>query len=232
MGKTLKDIIRTAGLCSISATVGASLVYLTKKETPVNPSSNYKIQRTEMQSLNLLLNRDDKVYFVTNKNEEEGIKDIKKIINNSNYEEAWLYLPEKQIWYETGFYSDSISVCTNYSIVNKILEKNKDIKELVFYHNHPWSPKYSLNQIKYPSTTDVVETLGRTLDYSNYNIKGKVCSKGGVCEYSLTEKARKEFEIKNEIKIKDYYHIKKDAITFNKEYLKINFKPFEDKKCH
>ncbi len=226
MGKTLKNILKVTGLCAISAIAGAYLLHSIEKETSINPSSNYKNQKIELQSPNVLLNRDDGVSFVMNKNEEQGIEDIKKIINNSDYEESWLYLPEKQKWCEVGIESDSDFVVMSLPRIYKTLEENKNVKELIFYHNHP------LNSSKNPSFTDLTALIKLTKIFPDYKIKEKICSEYGITEYSLTEKAIKEFKLKEIINIKNYYTDNKTndrvSINFNPEYLNIAFKPFED----
>ena len=225
--KTLKNILKTAGFCAISAIAGVYLLPSIEKKTPVNSPSNRRLQRTEMQSDNLLLNRDNQIYFATNKNEEQGINNIKRIIDNSKYEELWLYLPEKQKWYEIGINSyideEGSKVENTKNDIKKILEKEK-IKELIFYHNHNYFP--------HPSTNDIASMMQNTLYFSNYKIKEKICSKYGITEYFLTEKAIKEFKSKDSINFEDYstYNQENNSITFNPEYFNMSFKPFKNKK--
>jgi len=232
MEKTLKNILM-AGICIVSGVVGGNLLQSkTIAEPPISNYKSYSIrdnsikrhnfshQKTGIESPNLLLNRDDQIYFVTNKNEEQGINDIKKIINNSNYEEAWVYLPEKQKWFEVGFDSYTLSkkfamVSSNKNDINKILEKNKDIKELIFYHNHPSFPDDSQETEKFPPFFDIRIMVDYTLSFPDYKIKNKICSKYGITEYSLTEKAKKDFK-------SEYYNKQNDP-----EYFNVTFKPFK-----
>lgn len=102
-------------------------------------------KKTEIVSENLLLNDNDSIAFVTYKDREEGIKDIRKLLAESPYEEAWIYLPEHKIWYETGinsnFEKDSLghiisSVQVDYKSIKKFLKKY-DVKEIEFWHYHP-----------------------------------------------------------------------------------------------
>ncbi len=235
MGKTLKDILNFTkitfwlGSHAIIGASGAIIgISLVEKENPLETAkriyANF-IPKKEMPSDALQLNTNDFMYYVTNKNEEKGINDIKKIINNSNYEEEWLYLPEKQIWYEIGINSDSNSVKHSSSHIDKILEENKEVKELIFYHNHPGEGP----SLKSPSMKDIKSMTSTSLYFSDYKVKEKICSKKGITEYFLTEEAIKEFKLKDSINLKDYYNYEKDSsITFDLEYFRINFKPHEN----
>ena len=249
MGKTLKDILKIAGICIVSGVVGGNLLqFKTIAEPPIsnheihsirdNPIKrhNFSHQKTEIYSPNLLLNRDDQIYFVTNKNEEQGIKDIRKIINNSKYEEAWIYLPERQKWYETGIeakHSLKWSYVTEDMVLKKIiLGKEKKIKEIVFYHYHPsfYDSKSCNYCSSYPSTPDLNALIINTKTFNNYNVKGKVCSKAGIVKYSLTEKAIKEFQTKDSINLDDYAVEKiENRRILNGNYFNIKFTPFEIK---
>ena len=216
MGKILKNILKN---CSYACLVGGLV------------GNMLYAQRTEMQSNPLKLNKNDSIFYVTNKNEKQGIKDIKKIINNSNYEEYWLYLPEKKIWYEIGINSSlsekrsSVEVCNE--DIEKILRKNKNVKELVFYHNHPYFSGDSLTETEPISEDDFRTMILNSLDFSDYKVKEKICSKKGINEYFLTEKVIKEFSSKNPINFgEDYSYLGESIISSNPEYLQINFKPF------
>lgn len=147
----------------------------------------YFLERIYSDSL--VININDGIYHVTNKNEEQGIEDIRKI--NNGYEDAWLYLPEKQIWYEIGIHSDSESVKPFNSLIEKALEENSNVKELIFYHNHPeegydWPSFRDLSMAVYDN---FVNPLG-------YKIVDKIIAKEGLVEYSLNSKGKKLLENK------------------------------------
>ncbi len=243
MGKTLKNILEKAidsskfvsVVLGTMAITGISLISLIEKENPLKTTKrllNYFIPKIEIQSNTLKLNKNDFTYYVTNKNEEWGINDIKKIINASNYEERWLYLPEKQKWFEIGvnsYVKEKESGASTYKEdIKRILEKNKDVKELIFYHNHP---SLEMTSLESPSIADIRTMVSEVLYFPNYKIKQKICSKEGITEYFLTEKAIKEFSSKDSIKLENYYSFRTDSsIMFNPEYFTLTFKPFEEKK--
>ncbi len=94
----------------------------------------------------LILNRNDLIAYFVNKNEEMGIRDALRIAESSAYEEMWIYLPEKNRWYETGVQS-KISKTKDKAVISsvrqdkrqleEILSLNQDIKKINFYHIHP-----------------------------------------------------------------------------------------------
>lgn len=131
----------------------------------------------------LYINLNDRIYHVTKKNEEEGIKDLIKICDKG-YEESWLYFPEKQIWYEIGIFSDSISVKPFGPRIEKALEENKDANELIFYHNHPGE---GFDQ---PSIRDMLMLTRYSRIFPDYKIVGKVITKDDLTKYSLNSKGK------------------------------------------
>lgn len=132
----------------------------------------------------LFINLNEKRSYFTKKNEEDGIKDIIKI--NKDYEEAWLYLPEKQVWYEIGIFSNSYSVKPYFPRIEEALKENKDIKELVFYHNHLGEG------FDRPSMGDLVALVNQNRIFPKYKIISKVITKDDITEYCLNSKTKEE----------------------------------------
>ena len=158
---------------------------------------NYKAFKfpEEVYSENLCINLNDKIYHVTKKNEEQGMKDLIKM-RNEDYEEAWFYFPEKQIWYEVGMDSDSNSVEPFLPLIRKILEENKNEKKLTFYHNHHGEG------FDRPSIYDLTILARFSRIFPEREISGKIITKDDITEYSLDYK-RKE-EILNKIDFQGY----------------------------
>lgn len=152
-------------------------------------------------SENLCINLKDKIYHITKKSEEEGIKDLIKICNE-NYEEAWLYFPEKQIWYEIGIFSTPNSVKPFMPRIKKALEENPDAKELIFYHNHP-GEGFDL-----PSAGDMLGLMSNNLFFQEYKIVSKIITKEGLVEYSLNSKG-KEKSLENLNLLEEYWEYQK-----------------------
>jgi len=173
-------------LKALMSEISANCVYLenpAKKFLPV-----YYPER--INSENLCINTNEKKYYVAKKNEEEGIKDIHKInneINNEIYEEAWLYLPEKQEWYEIGINSDRISVQPSDIRIRRILEENKDISKIIFYHNHP-----SKEDIDFPSIQDLFKSVYYDRILPDYKITNKIIAQQDVIEYSLNSRGKEK----------------------------------------
>lgn len=180
LDKTLKRID------SLSKTTEKRLEHLDKEFRDYlknNPEPHSKM----IYSDNLKINRIDSIYYFTNNTEKKGIEEIRKI--NDGYEEAWLYLPEKQIWYEIGIKGDSTSTLLCSQTVKKILNENPTIKELIFYHNHPRKGEY--NQ---PSNNDMFSSLYANLNHLNHKVTGKIITKEGIVEYSLNDKGKEILE--------------------------------------
>ncbi len=165
------------------------LEFLEKKEKIEefeNKQRYPELYSKKLYSDTLKINLNDGIYYITKKDEKSGIEDIRKI--NNNYEEAWLFLPEKQIWYETGIYSDSNSTFPFPLRIGDALKENQEIKELIFYHNHPGE---SYNK---PSINDMRHLFGQNFDYLGYKITGKIVADKGVVEYSLNSKGKELLE--------------------------------------
>ncbi len=174
-------------------------------------TTNPELYSKKLYSDTLKINLNDKIQYITKKNEERGIEDIRKI--NNGYEEAWLYLPEKQIWYETGIYSDSNSTFPFPLRIGEALRENPDAKELIFYHNHP-GERYNK-----PSINDMRYLYEQNFDYLGYKITGKIVADKGVVEYSLNSKGKELLE-----------EAKKNPIDLTgiDKYFDINLRKYEE----
>ena len=141
----------------------------------------------KVYSENLCINLNEKIYHVTKKNEEEGVNDLIKICNK-DYEEAWLYLPEKQKWYEIGIHSDSVSVKPFMLRIEEALEENKDVKKLIFYHNHPGE----VSGDPRPSILDFNVLNDQSRIFSDYKIVSKIITKSNIVEFYLNSKGKEK----------------------------------------
>ena len=176
-------------LKTLMSAMNSNCVYLE------NPAEKFlpEYYSEKVYSENLCINTNEKKYYAAKKNEEEGIKDIHKINNEKNaYEEAWIYLPEKEEWYEIGINSDAISVQPFYFRIKNILEENKDISKIVFYHNHPGN-----EDIDFPSISDIHQSMKYNKILPDYKITNKIIAKQDVIEYSLNSAGKEKFAEKN-----------------------------------
>ena len=83
----------------------------------------------------------------TRKSEEKGVRDIRYLVDKSELEEAWAYLPDRHFWIETGKSSfSSKEVMRNgkpeynlgvYGYDDHIKKLMQTHDNLVFYHFHP-----------------------------------------------------------------------------------------------
>jgi hypothetical protein len=108
-------------------------------------------KRSFVETKSIELNESAKIQY-TNNNEIEGLKDIQPQINNSVFEYALAYLPEKQQWVQCGLGSETIVRGGDFSselrlkkwLIKELMGKNSI---LVLYHTHPTPTKWIYNCI-------------------------------------------------------------------------------------
>ncbi|MBW2992142.1 hypothetical protein KY345_02900 [Candidatus Woesearchaeota archaeon] len=131
---------------------------------------------------NIVLNLEDEKRTIIPKNEEEGIKDMRTLLDTSIYEEAWAYLPEKKEWHEIGV-DEYTTNCGNYieSGVDKDIEYiddklAKSNKKITVWHFHPDSANLHNKVTKQPIQNEKpigVNDSGKPLNYSDGDITYK-----------------------------------------------------------
>ncbi|MFA6088515.1 MAG: hypothetical protein WC755_01500 [Candidatus Woesearchaeota archaeon] len=140
--KNLRTILFSTLLSSVSfyysQILGKELLVELHKYDYVSLSE----KEIEKETKILQLNDKDYVMQITHKTEEEGVKDIRQLNKKTPFEELWLFLPEKNIWYEVGV-RRQVNIGSSgindpgYYIYEGIIRKNPDVTKCVFYHNHP-----------------------------------------------------------------------------------------------
>ena len=86
----------------------------------------------------LIVNRNKAIRTVALKNEFDGINDIKKLIKSSGYEEAWVYLPDKEEWIETGIDEEVNNGQTMImSDADYEISLSRSNNRIYVYHFHP-----------------------------------------------------------------------------------------------
>lgn len=119
-----------------------------KDDGRYNPS-----RRAIFLSDRLFVNEDDSKAMIVHKDEEEGIKDIRKLVFDAKGEDSWVYLPDKMMWEETGIESVPphkitipkasflsiymVSVNIDMSLMQEIMKSNDNI---AVYHFHMPNP--------------------------------------------------------------------------------------------
>lgn len=164
----------------------------------------------------LTVNLKNEYKNIVNKNEEEGVKDIRHLVKTSQYEEAWAYLPDKEQWVEIGvneyvkrnidyflgthkeltFYfmrpniaDDNGGTLTGHSLDAKILkELMKKNKNLIIDHFHPEDSIGNMlpASVTSPSPPDLYTIAKQTINHGKYQPKGSIRFK--VCsQYGVVE---------------------------------------------
>lgn len=110
----------------------------------------------------LIVNNNNSIITVVNKDENAGLTDLKNLMNSAEKEEAWCYIPKDNKWIEVGesrkvdpSEKGNFSVKINLSRLYKIMDKNE---ELVFYHIHPAKGK-CLDKCEFKEDLYVYSTL-------------------------------------------------------------------------
>lgn len=171
--------------------------------------ANYEYRKVP----DLVVNTDNSYRTVAEKSEEEGVRDIRRLAETSNLEEAWVFLPDKSKWIEVGRGEKAwtkrgmhSSRCCIYPWeLEKIFSENERV---VIYHPHPEidTTCMLMSNIGYmiyildntmPATDDIIRGIEASVLLHKKQPKGtfsfKICSEYGVTEFRLTEKGMKEF---------------------------------------
>ena len=159
---------------------------------------------------NLVVNNDSTYRTIVYKNEEEGIEDMLKLVKTSKLEEAWIFLPNWNLWYEIGktsrnyfkegTYFSTISIDGEFR--DKLIRENDN---LVYYHFHPefnsediYKKIFGQNIIiqgAILSHGDLIEAITSTRDFYKYHPNGKTkfstVSGEGIIDFYMTEEGLK-----------------------------------------
>ncbi|MBI2102224.1 hypothetical protein HYT55_00150 [Candidatus Woesearchaeota archaeon] len=153
----------------------------------------------------LTVNSDEKQFFRVRHSEKEGISEISHLVATEEFEEAWIYIPKEDEWWEIGqaSWKDSVGVYTalNYSLL-ELLAGVSD--EVIHYHIHPEKtlrklstppllpgtppPALTLTEWALPSDIDLYSSLVQSCDVASHfpgkKIRFKVASPAGIVEYA------------------------------------------------
>lgn len=88
-----------------------------------------------------------------NKSEQEGVVDLQRLVTQTEYEEAWIYIPQEQKWVEVGYEESDVSIGDNRTLgvtidkreMNRLIQK---YGQLVEYHIHPYTANARENDKK------------------------------------------------------------------------------------
>ncbi len=198
----------TAGLMGIMSYVGCRAEPTNINEEVNNTKLTTQIKPIEIKS-DLEVNTENTSRIVTYKNEKDGINDILGLIYSSPYEENWTYLPDKKKWIEIGINEESNIHEKGYEryseldmgFLSQIMEDNKEIK---IYHMHP-NPERFRNPLSWVPSANDISTFAVVFSKfynlnkneegyleKDFNIEFRIVSMYGMCDISMTEKARKD----------------------------------------
>src|SRR3989338_4850026 len=82
----------------------------------------------------LIVNPDPKVRTIIMKDEEEGIRDLRRLARQELLEEVWAYLPAKKLWVEVGLKGSEMEVQVDIPYLNLLMIHHEKI---TLYHTHP-----------------------------------------------------------------------------------------------
>lgn len=179
---------------------------------PALPSCSGITPRGDYRTVpNLVVNIDRSYANVVHKGEKEGIRDMRKLVEEPYYEEAWIFLPDESLWIETGFEEtrnllekgEWLVVSELNAELERIFALNKNV---VKYHIHlvPAASKSKIISFYIDSvaiTMPIYDDIFTFIIHSDIlygyqpegSITGKICSHYGVAEYFLTEEGKRRF---------------------------------------
>ncbi len=91
----------------------------------------------------LVVNNRNNYKTIIYKNEEEGISEMRKLIESSQMEECWIYLPQQQKWIEIGYSEESEKKINDRYITKSTLDVRfldrlmNENNNMILYHFHP-----------------------------------------------------------------------------------------------
>lgn len=152
----------------------------------------------------LTVNRENLERRITFIDEKEGIKQLQKLVTETEYEESWIFDKKNNIWIEIGYNEsgwrkDSLGTYNKVSLdtayISKIIKKTENI---IFYHIHPIknypennsidssiakiTKKYGTKLLAYhmsafPSTNDILTMIKIQEGYYKNNKNGCITHK-------------------------------------------------------
>ncbi|MDR4496601.1 MAG: hypothetical protein MRK02_01545 [Candidatus Scalindua sp.] len=124
-------------------TVLVNLVFFSFLHRVAVALERHEQEREDIVIRELVVNNDNKYRTVICKNEEEGIKELRSLVDTSRIEECWIFLPPEERWVEIG--SGAVpetrvddhfitKVGVDVQFMESVMAKNNS---LIVYHIHP-----------------------------------------------------------------------------------------------
>ena len=133
---------RTVLLWACISTFTLNLNHVSLAVEDINKEEGYNVINE------LVVNNKNQYKTVIYENEEEGILEMRKLIEGSQIEESWAYLPHREKWIEIGYNEESEKkIDENYitktkldiQFLDELMNENNN---MILYHFHP---SYSLS---------------------------------------------------------------------------------------
>ena len=156
----------------------------------------------------LVMNNQRGLVTYVEKSEEDGLRDLQRLVKESQLEDAWVYIPEDNEWWEVGRYSweeKSFSKASLNGALVEILAGTS--KEVIKYHIHPengirslfskihgdndWDLFLTITSL--PSAFDLYASLALSCSVREQapgkNIRFKIAAPQGIMEYTPQQEA-------------------------------------------
>jgi len=133
------------------------------------------ISRPSVVTDTLYVNTNNSQRYITRMNEAEGIKKIRHLLETSEFEEAWTYLPEKKEWHEVGINEkkpsteNSEDYCSSDGVFSLVFEPGyvrklvQENESAIIYHFHPFFFRNLDNQMEHAQGKEIQRYVPRLL---------------------------------------------------------------------
>jgi len=180
----LKSLLKKITLCSlviascltgeVGCTGGYRRQIIASNSIIKQPSQTSQKKDKKPARLELYVNQSTP-HYIMERSQEDGEEDLKKLSQQAKVEESWIYVKYKneEKWYEDGLKGTEENVKIDPSVMQKILPKEKDIKEISLYHFHIDNQSQTVIS-EFPSSSDInyYSTIHRIF-HENYSSLAK-----------------------------------------------------------
>lgn len=167
----------------------------------------YNPNRPKVYTQKLTINDLNNSRYLTQKSFEDGIEDLYKLLGEGK-EEAWAYLPEKNLWIEIGYGEKKDETSIDVKHLEALMRENEKITVV---HIHPNAENNDPKESAHRMLTSI-EDLKTMVSHSNLFFNNHECaytddiefiivSQLGITRYGLRYKGVQNFQDKSEREI-------------------------------
>ncbi|MFW6283497.1 MAG: hypothetical protein ACOC1P_05605 [Minisyncoccales bacterium] len=173
------------------------------------------LQREPIQKEEIVLNNSQEFYTYCFQTQPEGLKRLVELSKQSDYEDAWIFIPEEKLWVEIGLESKVSPGKRTVSLDRDLLDKYlREYNSVAIYHTHPVFENLPEREKRRVAITPTFNDLASSIftsekfhkNHSYGSITHGICSPYGVTEYYLKDK--------DKLKIDDVISEHKEMIDF------------------